>query len=53
MDVVSISEGRFNKLEPLGLDDINTDGTIYEFKYAGKEKLLKSLYFNEGVILNS
>lgn len=51
MDVVSISEGRFNKLEPLGLDDINIDGTIYEFKYAGKKKLLKSLYFNEGVIL--
>lgn len=51
MNVISVSAGKFKNLVPLDLTDINTEGVIYKFPYAGKKKLLKHLYMNGGIIL--
>lgn len=52
MKVISLSKSKFEKLEPLRLsrETFNTEGTIYEFNYRGKEKILKRLFHQSGTV---
>lgn len=53
MDVVSISQKKFESLKRIDLSDVNTEGIIYQFPYLGKQKLLKRLYVEDGIALAS
>lgn len=50
MEIVSISKGRFDKLEPLVLpkEVLNTECEVFHFRYRNKDKVLKKLYCTGG-----
>lgn len=51
INTISISKKKFLGLQTLNLDDINTEGLIYKFSYLGEMKILKKIYYSEGIIL--
>ncbi len=52
MNVISLSRKQFDKLNLLSVPHgvINTEGEIYDFVYKREDKIIKNLYYQDGVI---
>ena len=50
MKVITLSNKKFQLLKPLEIPDhiINTEASLFEFKYKNEDKLFKKLYINNG-----
>lgn len=50
MKVITFSRSKFEKLKPLKLSHVNTEGDIFEFNQNGNSKILKKLFYTQGPI---